>query len=304
MKKLQFSIKVDEKVNQHKMNVLKTLNESEFIRAFCNQNQVDFSFIEKYSGRFYDYLKVQKQCGACKGLNYCQQAMQGQRLELYVDGGYLQHKMVKCPYQKQKDLDYAHKKYFKRYDFDEKNFMINIMDESLLFGEDEDYQSIVNEILLSLEEKKGIYLSGNVGVGKSYLAIGMCNYYSKLHQKTIAFVNVSRLMSDLKLYFDDEQMFTKLLTTIKKVDVLVLDDLGSEVISNWSRDEILFPLLDYRMNHEKKTIFTSNYTMDILANKYQNNNKSAVDLIAVNRLIERIRTLSKEVYIKGASRRK
>ena len=46
--------------------------------------------------------------------------------------------------------------------------------------------------------------------------------------------------------------------------MLLLDDIGAENTSNWSRDEVLGPILQYRMENHLPTFFTSNLTMDEL----------------------------------------
>ena len=86
---------------------------------------------------------------------------------------------------------------------------------------------------------------------------------------------------------------------LKFSDVVVLDDLGSEGISKWTRDDILFPVLDYRMQNCKKTYVSSNYTPEELLEKYQPDG----DRVASLRLQERIRSLAQPVKMTGSSRR-
>ena len=84
-------------------------------------------------------------------------------------------------------------------------------------------------------------------------------------------------------------------------DVVVLDDIGAESISAWFLNEILFPVLDQRMEQRKKTYFTSNYTWDDLKERYGTAEKNGQ--IAADRVMERIRTLSDMVLLIGKSRR-
>ena len=86
------------------------------------------------------------------------------------------------------------------------------------------------------------------------------------------------------------------------LNVLVLDDIGAESITQWTRDEILLPVLDERMNKGMKTYFTSNYSMEELEQQYRLVNKPN-NTIASLRILERIRTLSKPVELSGKSRR-
>jgi len=69
------------------------------------------------------------------------------------------------------------------------------------------------------------------------------------------------IKNSLKAEFkSDNQVF---LQTLKEKDVLAIDDIGSEVMSNWL-EEIFKELLDYRYNLLKPTFFTSNKAIDLL----------------------------------------
>ena len=43
-----------------------------------------------------------------------------------------------------------------------------------------------------------------------------------------------------------------------EANILMLDDIGAEEVTPWVRDEIIGPLLHYRMVHELPTFFSSN----------------------------------------------
>ena len=78
---------------------------------------------------------------------------------------------------------------------------------------------------------------------------------------------------------------------IRKVPLLLLDDIGAENSSSWSRDEVLGPLLQYRMENNLPTFFTSNLTIDELE-KSLSISSSGVDKVKARRIIERIKQLS------------
>lgn len=310
MKQIDFMIPSNEHLEKYKQNKLAKLAKEDHIQKWCQENGVDFNFISKYSGRFDDYVKMKKQCESCLGLKYCNQNQVGYCYSLYIDEDHLQQKIVKCPYLIKKEKMFWHKKYYRRYDFEENDLLLDGTQFDLL-KENKDYRTCFKQIMESKDDSKGVYISGNVGVGKSYLAKILANYYAR-KKMSVAFVNVARLIADFKAVFDEDSGVRKLTNMLKQVDVLVLDDLGGENITSWTRDEILFPLLDHRMNFNKKTIFTSNYRLTPIKDKDSNTLKdiyaitssSHVDIVACERLMERIRTLSHEVYIKGESRRK
>ena len=47
-------------------------------------------------------------------------------------------------------------------------------------------------------------------------------------------------------------------------DVLILDDIGGESITSWSRDDILLPLLNARIDQHLTTIFISEFSLEQL----------------------------------------
>ena len=74
--------------------------------------------------------------------------------------------------------------------------------------------------------------------------------------------------SKLKRLFQDNEAMEELLAKIAKAKVVVFDDIGGESVTAWSRDDVLLPLLDERMNSHRLTYFTSNYTMAELQQRY------------------------------------
>ena len=78
---------------------------------------------------------------------------------------------------------------------------------------------------------------------------------------------------------------------IKKSPLLLLDDIGAENTSNWSRDEVLGPILQYRMEEDLPTFFTSNLTIEELENALSTT-QSGSDRVKARRIIERIKQLT------------
>ena len=48
---------------------------------------------------------------------------------------------------------------------------------------------------------------------------------------------------------------------VKAAPILMLDDIGADALSTWLRDDILGVILEYRMQEELPTFFSSNFTM-------------------------------------------
>lgn len=304
MEKVEFSFSLNERQKEEKKErVAKLLKRAQLI-AWRKNYPVDDAYIYEHSGRFQDYCDTMEACEQCAGLAFCQQPIKGERMELILDG-VLQNVLVSCPHQKKEERLYAHQSYYRQKDLPKEYLLIDV-GKLDLSGESKEYKACVMQVMQGLmdpENTKGCYLWGRPGVGKSYLAAGICNYYAK-RKISVAFVNAARLIGDLKMMFQDSQAMEQKLRMIKTVSVLVLDDIGGESMSAWSRDEILLPILDARMESRKKTYFTSNYNMQELKEKLALDAGRGQEAMAAERLFERIRSLSCEIFVKGCSRRK
>ncbi len=73
--------------------------------------------------------------------------------------------------------------------------------------------------------------------------------------------------------------------------LLLIDDIGAETTTAWSRDEILGPILQYRMQAKLPTFFTSNLNLEQLE-KHLSVTKDSVDIVKAKRIIERIGQLT------------
>ena len=97
--------------------------------------------------------------------------------------------------------------------------------------------------------------------------------------------------------------YGELLDEMKTIPLLLLDDIGAENVSNWSRDEILGPILQYRMENYLPTFFTSNLTIDELETNLSLV-KNNVDKVKARRIIERIKQLTEDIELVSVNRRK
>ena len=98
---------------------------------------------------------------------------------------------------------------------------------------------------------------------------------------------IAALLKKLKSSFNDYS-FDDVLDEIMKCDALLIDDIGAENNSTWARDEILGSILQYRMDNNLTTFFTSNFTIDELEQVLSETSKGT-DLIKSRRIIERIK---------------
>lgn len=102
-----------------------------------------------------------------------------------------------------------------------------------------------------------VILGGPNGCGKTHLAIA-CLSEAIAAGRTGVFVLVPELLQEIRSGFNNPGNAVRdIEETVKKVDVLVLDDLGSEKTSDWV-GERLFCIIDARYLSRKQTIVTTN----------------------------------------------
>ena len=79
---------------------------------------------------------------------------------------------------------------------------------------------------------KGLYLHGTFGCGKTYLISAAFNELAK-KRITTEIVYYPELLRDLKSDFDT---FSDRIVYLEEVDLLLIDDIGAEKVTEWSRD--------------------------------------------------------------------
>ena len=89
---------------------------------------------------------------------------------------------------------------------------------------------------------------------------------------------------------------------VKKVPLLLIDDIGAEITTEWGRDEILCPLLQYRMDAKLPTFFASNLDLKILEEHFSCSKKS-IDVVKAGRIISRIEQLTDQIEMVSKNRR-
>lgn len=108
-----------------------------------------------------------------------------------------------------------------------------------------------------------LVLLGGYGCGKTHLAAAIANTCVEYGMGTI-FLTVPDLLDWLRASYgspdtDYEQRFDE----IRNVDLLVLDDLGTQNSTAWA-EEKLFQIIDYRYTHKLPLVVTSNLRLEDL----------------------------------------
>ena len=256
----------------------------------------------KYTSKLEHTIENLKNCENCKCLNECKNEVNG------------------CVYYPQKnedklDFNYVACKY-KNKSIEEnkinKSFTLGISNEiknasmSEIDINDKKRVELIKWLKKFYDEypnsKKGLYLHGSFGSGKTYLVAALLNELAKKNYTTVI-MYYPEMLSRLKSTFDNiEESYNEVFDKIKTCDILLIDDIGAETVTNWSRDEILGTILQYRMEHELSTFLTSNLTIEELET-HLSLVKNNMDKVKARRIIERIKQLTTDIELISVNRR-
>jgi primosomal protein DnaI len=149
---------------------------------------------------------------------------------------------------------------------------------------------------------QGLFLSGSFGVGKTYLLAAIANSLAAAGHHSLL-VHFPSFSVSLKNSIGTPQT-QQLIDKIKMTPVLMIDDLGADQLSSWIRDDVLGVVLQYRMQEQLATFFSSNFSLEELQNQYLTvNNRGNAEPLKAQRIMERIRYLAKEIIMIGKNRR-
>ncbi len=146
--------------------------------------------------------------------------------------------------------------------------------------------------------QQGLYLYGSFGVGKTYLLGAIANALAQQGVES-TLLHFPSFAVSMKAAIRDNAT-GELLDQVKQAPILMIDDIGADAMSAWVRDDILGVILEYRMQQELSTFFTSNFSMKQLEEEHLAiDNQGNEEPLKAKRIMERIRFLSMETPMMG-----
>lgn len=118
-----------------------------------------------------------------------------------------------------------------------------------------------------------LFITGNTGVGKSFLTHCIANELLKA-SRSVLYMTAFDLIRAFEAHTfgnteDDEESFYEdtLFDSIMNCDALIIDDLGTETINNFTVSQ-LFLCLNHRQEHRRSTIISTNLPVEAIQDIY------------------------------------
>lgn len=282
--------------------------EHEKVQQFLAENNqvVTKEMVELGLPKLNEYIMQDTDCCGCGNSKKCANLLQGFVPKLFIKRGNIDIKYEPCE-QKIRE--------------DERREVANMissmhMPKDVLKATIKDL-AIDNHSRLSIAEQaaefvanyqrtgelpmKGFYLYGKFGVGKSFVLGAIANELAALKVRSVV-VFVPEFLREMKNSIQDQSLNEKI-DYVKKAPVLMLDDIGAETMSAWTRDEIIGTILHYRMSEELPTFITSNFDYSGLEHHLSQTSRGDVEVVKAARIMERIKALTIPIQMDGINRR-
>lgn len=281
-----------------KKNYMMALDDNNFVKL-VNSLKAPEEVLEKYTSKLEKTVEELSNCKGCKGIKYCKNNIRGYVYFPEENNESLVFSYKACKYERESQKEENKSIFYET--------PIALRNASLkdIYLDDKKRVKLIKyikeyiDIFNTENELKGIYLHGSFGSGKSYLLSALLNELSKKGFKCVN-IYYPTMLKTLKESFNED--FDSKFNILLNSDVILIDDIGAENITSWSRDEVLGTILQYRMDNKKATFFTSNLSLEELEEHLKGTNISS-DKVKARRIIERIKQLTDEVSLISDNKR-
>lgn len=290
--------------NSLKVDFNKELNNSYF-SLVLEKIDLEENKLYKYTSRIKDCANEEQNCQNCKGLCFCKNEMKGYKLIPNVLDNKINFEYEACSYMKKNLKETSFLNNIKLYNEPSELKNARIKD---IYVDDKSRVEVIKYINdyiknYNKDRLKALYLTGSFGSGKTYLISALFNELAKQNISSVI-VYFPEFLRTLKSSFNDiENSYNERFNYVKNAKLLLIDDIGAENLTTWGRDEILGTILQYRMQENLPTFFTSNLNMKELE-EHLSITTSSSDKVKARRIIERIKYLTDEMTLIGINRRK
>jgi DNA replication protein DnaC len=152
-------------------------------------------------------------------------------------------------------------------------------------------RAYVRNLAQRLGEGRGLWFYGDVGTGKTTLAM-LVSKTALEAGRSVAIYSLPRLLAEIRDTYEEgsRHSYTDLLDRLAEVDLLHVDDVGTEKTSPWVLEQ-LYAIVNARYEEQRSIILTTNLDREALAEQIN------------PRTVSRLEEMCEELPLFGADRR-
>lgn len=208
-----------------------------------------------------DYLDMQYHCPDCKDTGYADgkkcHCFKRMEIEILYDQSNIREVLER------ENFDTLSMEYYDRERVDEKSGMTVYEYMSMVIEECRDYVERFGT------EKGSILFTGNTGCGKTFLSNCIARelirrFYSVVY---LTATDMFDILSESRFGGGDEEEAKDKAAYILDCDLLIIDDLGTELINTFTASQ-LFYCVNERLNRKKGTIISTNLSLNRLRDEF------------------------------------
>ena len=203
---------------KYRQEMIERFSQQSQIKDFLAKNNLSSSIMDECYLAFYSFYHSVKKCEGCRSLDDCRQLSKGEHVTLYYDQQSIISCIAYCPY---------YQKYLKEQEY-LKNFVYSDIPQRLksvylenVTSDDTSGMNLIKGLTQILQGRRntGLYIFGDIGVGKTYLCIALANSLARLG-KQVAFVKTDYFVNYMRqMVYNDSLNYSRTITKIKKAVV-------------------------------------------------------------------------------------
>lgn len=260
-------INPDADFNEYINTLLKELKEDDEVYSLIKAQNMTVKEVKDNIAHLIEFKNDHNYCRNCPGLKKCNKKLPHFTTTIRFDKNinYLYTNTTAC----QKYMDKIRiDAMYEIYDANEEWKGVRLQDLDLSNVR----RPVVKKFIEGLNKENftdWIFVTGNRKCGKSIMLSAFATEFAIKKNKQISFVNSANMVKELSaIVFSDKEEFNNRMTSLSEIPLLILDGFGNEVVSEFTRDNIMFPLLSARSDLGLPTFFSSDLEFDDIKSLY------------------------------------
>ncbi|PIC87379.1 primosomal protein DnaI [Sporosarcina sp. P20a] len=301
MKRVVNAPSLAQKYDELKTEVMEDPSVQQFIND--HSDEVNTEVVNRSLGKLYEFTTASHACERCPNLEGCINVMKGFEPKLVIAQRLIDIDYIVCPTKQLEDerkniSRMVNSMYMPKEVMEARLADVNFLSEDSRVVVMRAAKDFLNQIdSAGKVPERGFYLFGNFGIGKSFILGALANELATRRIQTVV-VYVPEFLREMKQSIQNQTLDEKV-EFVKRAPVLMLDDIGAETMSTWTRDEVLGTILQYRMAEKLPVFFTSNFNYDELEHHLTTSQRGEKEPIKAARIMERIRMVSQPFKLGG-----